>query len=209
MVEQLDTFLHAIGPLALLVLGLAATVEYVLPPFPGDSVVLLGGVYAVRGEQPVVLVFLVVVLGSVLGAAVNYRVGAWLSARYERRPHLKPFLGITPEKLHHAEARMRQRGTWLLLINRFLPGIRGLLFVAAGASGMPLKRCLALGAVSAMAHSALLLTVGYVVGGNLERLEAFVRRFQTLTLWLVGLAALALAVRFLARRRSAAEPGQG
>ena len=52
MVEFLDNLISNIGLLGLLVLGLAAAVEYVVPPFPGDTITLLGGVYAVRGEHP-------------------------------------------------------------------------------------------------------------------------------------------------------------
>ena len=48
MVEYLDNLIAHIGLLGLLVLGLAAAVEYVVPPFPGDTITLLGGVYAGR-----------------------------------------------------------------------------------------------------------------------------------------------------------------
>lgn len=42
MVEYIDQLISALGPLGLLVLGLAAMLEYVVPPFPGDTITLLG-----------------------------------------------------------------------------------------------------------------------------------------------------------------------
>lgn len=206
MVAWLDVLIARLGLLGLAVLGVSAALEYVVPPFPGDTVTLLGGVYAVRGQQPWPLVFLVVVAGSVAGAAINYHFGRWLVRRFEQRPH-SSFWGITPQRLAAVQARMRERGPWLLLVNRFLPGIRGLIFVAAGAAHMPRRNALVLGAVSAMAHTGLVLAVGAAVGGNLEELERLVVRYQRAVVGLVVVCMLALLVRALARRRQGGEAG--
>lgn len=201
MLEAFDSAIQQVGPVGFLVLGLAAALEYVLPPFPGDSVVLLGGVYAVRGQQPYWLVFLAVLGGSVLGALANYSLGQWIGKRVERDPTRKTVLGLSMRAIHDAEARMRKYGDWLIAANRFIPGIRGLFFVAAGMSGMRRGRVLALGALSAAAHTALLLGVGVAVGGNAERIGELVTRFQNAILGLMVAAALALVVRWLAKRK--------
>jgi len=202
MVQLFDSVIASVGPLALVVLGLAAMLEYVVPPFPGDSIVLLGGVYAVRGQHPWYWVFVAVTVGSVLGAAINYAMGAWLAQRFHRRPQARPFLGMTPARLSSVEARMRRHGGWLILVNRFLPGIRGLLFIAAGAARLPLGKVLGLGALSAMAHSGLVLAAGMAVGGNLERLESWFTRYQRGMLILFAVGVLAFAFRAALRRRA-------
>ncbi|HEX8826315.1 MAG TPA: VTT domain-containing protein [Archangium sp.] len=203
MVEYLDNLITHIGLLGLLVLGLAAALEYVVPPFPGDTITLLGGVYAVRGEHPWPLVFLVVVVGSVVGAFINYQVGRWLVGRFERRPG-EAFLGITHARLESMQSQMRHKGPWLLLANRFIPGVRGLIFVAAGAAHMPRSNALTLGTLSAMAHTGLVLALGAAVGGNLERLESLMWRYQRAVLGLVLVGVVAVAVRALAKRRTPA-----
>ena len=186
MVESIDHFIMTLGMAGLLVLGLAAMLEYVVPPFPGDTITLLGGVYAVRGDQPWPLVFLVVTAGSVAGAAINYWFGTWLARRFERNPHASLF-GLTHAKLEEAQAKMR----------------RGDEDDAAGAARMPRRNALLLGAISAMAHNALVLAIGRAVGGNLERLEALVARYQLAVVVLVLIGALAVLVRMLARRTPA------
>ena len=203
MVEFLDNLISHIGLLGLLVLGLAAAVEYVVPPFPGDTITLLGGVYAVRGEHPWPLVFLVVVAGSVVGALINYQVGRWLVGRFERKPG-DVFFGISHARLEAVQSQMRHKGPWLLLANRFIPGVRGLIFVAAGAAHMPRSNALILGALSAMAHTGLVLALGAAVGGNLERLAALVTRYQYAVVGLVVVGVLGVLVRMLARRRAPA-----
>ena len=203
MVEFLDNLISHIGLLGLLVLGLAAAVEYVVPPFPGDTITLLGGVYAVRGEHPWPLVFLVVVAGSVVGAFINYQVGRWLVGRFERKPG-DVFFGISHARLEAVQSQMRHKGPWLLLANRFIPGVRGLIFVAAGAAHMPRSNALMLGALSAMAHTGLVLALGAAVGGNLERLEALMWQYQWAVLGLVAVGVVAVLVRALAKRKAQA-----
>ncbi|MFE8602471.1 DedA family protein [Archangium violaceum] len=203
MVEFLDNLISHIGLLGLLVLGLAAAVEYVVPPFPGDTITLLGGVYAVRGEHPWPLVFLVVVAGSVVGALINYQVGRWLVGRFERKPG-DVFFGISHARLEAVQSQMRHKGPWLLLANRFIPGVRGLIFVAAGAAHMPRSNAMILGALSAMAHTGLVLALGAAVGGNLERLEALMWRYQWAVIGLVAVGVVAALVRALAKRKAQA-----
>lgn len=201
VLEAFDSAIRQVGPAAFFFLGLAAMLEYLLPPFPGDSVVLLGGIYAVRGQQPYWLVFVAVLAGSLLGALINFTIGQWIGARVERNPDRKTVLGLSMRSLHDAEARMRRYGGWLIATNRFIPGIRGLFFVAAGMSGMPRGRVMALGALSAAAHSALLLLLGVALGGNFERISALLGGWQRAAFGLMAVAALALAVRWMSRRK--------
>lgn len=203
MLETLDSWIVAVGPLAFFALGLAALLEYVFPPFPGDTILLLGGIYAVRGDKPWYLVLLVITCGSVIGAALNYWVGMKLAGRFEHRK--KPLFGLTHTRFHNLQARMRRRGTLLLLANRFMPGVRGVIFLAAGAAMIPLPRVLGLGAVSALAWNMLVLGAGIAVGGNAERLEDWLTRYQTAAVGLFVVAALAAAVRWWMRRKRPAE----
>jgi membrane protein DedA with SNARE-associated domain len=204
MVERLDSLIAAVGPLGYLVLGLSALLEYVVPPFPGDTVVLLGGVYAVRGQKPWALVLAVVTLGSVLGAAVDYYLGLRLARRMERQPQF----GLRHPHLARLQERMRRRGMLLIAFNRFMPGVRPLLFVAAGGAGMPFRRVMAWGAFSAALWNSLIMAVGYALGGNAERLEVLVSRYNEAAWLALGAVVLVVGVRFLwkALRRPSKEP---
>lgn len=203
--QQVDALIAAVGPTAFLVLGVAAALEYVIPPFPGDAIVLMGGIYAARGQQPWFWVLAVVTAGSMVGATLNYKLGQFLDRKFERRLERKAFWGISLEKLHRVEQRMRERGSWLILFNRFIPGIRGAFFVAAGMSHMPLGKVLALGAVSSIAHSLLVLWAGIALGGNAERVGILLGHYQNAVIALFAIAGLGIALRWWMRRRYAGE----
>lgn len=201
MLEQLDSWIASAGPEAYLALGLGALIEYVFPPFPGDTIVVLGGVYAARGQKPWWLVFAVITLGSVIGAALDYWLGVKIGERLERFPDRRLPFGLKHQKIHEAQERMRRVGSLLILINRFLPAVRGVLFVAAGAARIPFGRVMLLGAASAMAWNVLLIGLGLLVGGNAERLESLLRTYQVAVGAVLMIAALGLGVRFILRRR--------
>jgi membrane-associated protein len=189
------------GDLAPAILFAATLVEYVFPPFPGDLVVVLGAWYAVDGALSWPVTFLSVTAGAVAGAWIDYRMGAALGLRIDRRAATRsPRWEV---RLARFEASYRRWGAWLLLANRFLPGIRAFLFVAAGASGIPLRKVLLYGAVSAALWNVFLLGVGALAVENVEELVDLFDRY-THAVWtaLAAAAVAALAVALWRRRRA-------
>jgi len=195
----LQRAIEATGPWAPLLLFGAAFVEYVFPPFPGDLLVVLGAWYAVHGELSWPVVYGAVTAGAVVGAWMDHQVGIWLGARLEHSPTAARLL--SPAQLGRFEAAYRRWGFWLLLLNRFFPGVRGFLFLAAGASGVPVGRAMLLGGISAAVWNGLLLAVGAVVTTNLDELVMLVDRYTRLAGALVGVVVVALLLRALWQRR--------
>lgn len=188
------------GPLAPAILFAATLVEYVFPPFPGDLVVVLGAWYAVEGQVSWPVAFAAVTAGALVGAWIDYRVGAALGPRLDRRLARRSVL--SEQRLLNFEASYRRWGALLLLANRFLPGVRAFLFVAAGASGIPLRRVLLLGGISALAWNALLLGVGALAVHNAQELVRFVEQYTRIAWGVLG-AGAAVAAAVLLWRRSA------
>ena len=202
--ETLLEVVRQTGPWALAVLFAAALVEYVFPPFPGDLIALTGAFWAVHGVLPLPLVFLAVTAGSVAGAALDYYLGAKLEKAAEQRPG--GFLSrrvLPPARVRKIHDAYQRHGDLLILVNRFLPGIRGLFFLAAGSAGMPFRRILFFGTISAGAWNALLLAAGWAVGDNLSRLLDLFRTYSVAAWIALGLAALGLLVKWAAGRSDA------
>lgn len=200
VVELFDTWIRSLGLLGYPLLGLAALIEYLFPPFPGDTISLLGGVYAARGERSYALVLVALTVGSLLGIAANWRVGKAIGGRVDALPDGKLMLGITHAHVRRAQEVMRRRGVILLVLNRFMPSFRSVLFLAAGASNMPFGRVLALGTVSALLWNGLLLFAGVEVGDHAERIEAFLWRFRLIGFGVLAVVGLVWLVNLLVKR---------
>ncbi len=167
--------------LSLSVLFLSATIEYIFPPFPGDTVVLAGAVLASVGGWDLWPVLVACTGGSLLGAWLDFQVGL-AAARRRDDGRLGERISQSPG-LDRILAGYRRWGPAFLAINRFMPGIRALFFVAAGMARMRPGPVLAWAAVSALAWNALLVAIGTALGTNLDRLEALTRTYA-LVLWI-------------------------
>ncbi len=189
------------GPAAPAVLALATFVEYVFPPFPGDLVVVLGAWYAVQGELSWPAAFASVMAGAIAGAWVDYRVGVSLGRRIDRRAARRS--AMTEERLARFEASYRRWGSLLLVANRFFPGVRAFIFLAAGASGIPLRKVLLLGAISAALWNVALLAAGAFLARNVDELVDVVERYTHIAYAALALAAAAAIVALVLRRRRA------
>jgi membrane protein DedA with SNARE-associated domain len=201
--RQLADLVAAAGPWAPLLLFSAALVEYVFPPFPGDLVVVFGAWFAVHGDLSWPVTFVAVTAGAVAGAAIDHRIGVALGRRlngaWARR------LGLDVGKIERFEAGYRRWGAWLLLANRFLPGVRGFLFLAAGASGIPLRTVLLYGGISAAVWNVALLLAGATIAHNMDELALLLRR-TTEAAWIAMGVAAVLGLAFWLWRRRAAPP---
>jgi membrane-associated protein len=183
------------GGFAPLILFFASFIEYVFPPFPGDLVVLLGAWYGVHGQLSWPATFLWVTAGAIAGAWVDYRIGAWLGPALSRRASAggHPFA----ERLARFEGSYRRWGLWLIVFNRFMPGVRAFLFVAAGAAGIPLRPVLLLGGISACVWNGLLLAAGAFLARNVDELILLFKTYTQVTWVLLGAVALLFAGRAL------------
>lgn len=204
---DLSELLSRTGAAAPAILFLASFVEHVFPPFPGDVLVVVGAWYVVHGHIPWPLALLAVTAGAVAGAWVDFLVGRSLGRRLDARAARKGVLSA--ERLARFEAGYRRWGVLLLLANRFFPGVRAFIFVAAGACGIPLRTALFFGGLSAVVWAGLLLGAGALLARNADELVLLFDRYTEIAWIVLALAALAAGAVALRRRRSGRTAPEG
>jgi membrane protein DedA with SNARE-associated domain len=187
-------------------LGVSAGVEYVFPPFPGDTVTLLGAALAGRGHFSIWGALGALTAGSAAGAAADFWLGVLVRRRRERRaaargPAAPP--GRFGAQVDKVVARFRRHGEVYVLLNRFLPGIRAVFFYAAALSGMSFWKVMLYATLSALAWNGLLLAGGAALGLSFERLLELARTYSVVMWVALGVVALGLVGRWLWKRRAA------
>jgi membrane-associated protein len=198
MTAALVALVAGAGPAAPLVLFGASFVEYLFPPFPGDLLVVLGAWFAVHGAISWPVAFLAVTAGAIAGAAVDHRLGRALARRLDAGAGRRG--PLSAERLARFVDAYQRHGGLLLVANRFLPGVRAFLFVAAGAAGLPLGRVLLLGGLSAALWNALLLAAGAFLARSLEDLRALLSSYDQVVWLALGAVAAAVLGAVLWRR---------
>ena len=155
------------GPL-LIILFMAIESSFI--PFPSEVVMIPAGFLAARGEimpagHPLLAVWLAIlcgVIGSMIGAFINYvlaaKLGRPLLYRYGKWFFLKP------EALTRAEEVFREYGELATFVCRLLPAIRQLISIPAGLSRMHVGRFSFFTALGATIWVIILTFVGYHFG---------------------------------------------
>jgi membrane-associated protein len=187
------------GPVGLLLLAGCAFLEYLFPPFPGDLVVVFGAFLVTSKGWSAPGVFGAVLAGSMLGFMLTFFAGRWLHKTEAR--WVSGWLGRARPKIDRLVDRFSRHGALYIAINRFLPSVRALFFVAAGMAQLSPWKVLAFGALSAALWNAMLFALGATVGKEWSSLQSIFVTYGEIAWGLLALLGLVLLVRWVWRRR--------
>lgn len=176
-----------VGYWSLAILFAAAALEYMVPPLPADSIVLGGSLVVLSGAFPFAVVAASVVIGGFCGALSHYLLGRWLvtpEGVVRGRDTIERLTG--QGSIDRFTLAFRRFGIWVIAVNRMFPGIRGGVFLAAGVSRLPVVPTMLLGLLSNVLWSLAILGVGILIGGNLEKLQAWIDVYKNVALGVMG-----------------------
>ena len=196
--QHLPGVLHSLEPTLnhygyLAVFGLVAIEDFGVP-VPGETVLILGAVYAGAGRLSVALVALLGFLGAVIGDNIGFAIGHFGGRRLVER--WGRYIFLTPERLDKATGFFERHGGKVIVVARFIEGLRQANGIIAGTTGMHWARFLLFNAVGAALWVALWVSVGYFSGNNINAIYDEATRYSTFLAIAVGV----LIVAFIARR---------
>lgn len=204
---QLPGVLHSLEPTLnhygyLAVAGLVLLEDFGVP-VPGETVLILGAVYAGTGRLSIFLVgllaFLAAVIGDNIGFAIGRFAGRQLVERYGR------YVLLTPERLDKATDFFERRGAGIIVVARFVEGLRQANGIVAGITGMHWARFLAFNAAGAALWVAVWTSVGYFSGDHITSIYNTATRYDAYFAAAVGI----LILTYIARRVRRARAPQG
>ena len=196
VLREVEPALDKYGYLA--VAGLVLVEDFGVP-VPGETVLILGAVYAGAGRLNVVLVglfaFLAALLGDNIGFAIGHFGGARLVERFGR------YVFLTPERVARATSVFERHGGKVIVVARFIEGLRQANGIIAGTTGMHWARFLLFNAIGAALWVAAWTAVGYFSGSHIDAIYNDATRYSAYLAIAFGVVVLALIVRAVLRRR--------
>lgn len=157
-------------------------------PVPSEAVMPPAGILVAEGRFSFWAVVLASTLGSLAGSLLSYEIGRRGAAPFVRRWG-KWFL-LSPHHLDQAHAFFEKRGLLAVFLARFIPGVRHVSSIPAGAARMPLVPFCVATVAGASLWNLTLLWAGITLGRNWERLLPYFELVQWIA---VGIAAVAAA----------------
>jgi membrane protein DedA with SNARE-associated domain len=203
--QHLPGFLHTLEPTLnqfgyLAVFGLVLVEDFGVP-VPGETILILAAVYAGTGRLNVFLVALLGFCGAVIGDNIGFAIGHFggrkLVERYGR------YVFITPQRLDTATRFFERHGGKIIIIARFIEGLRQANGIIAGTTGMHWARFVAFNAIGAALWVGVWTSVGYFAGNHIQSIYDSATRYSAWLAIALGLLLLALIVRHVVRARRA------
>ena len=143
-----------------------AVLDAFFPVVPSETMVIVAGTLAGAGDLNVVLVILAAWGGAVVGDNISYGIGKWAGEHTVRRL-------FRSEKAHKgfdwAELQLEERGSYIIVIARFIPfGRTAVTFTAGYTKGLPWHRFLRYDIVAGGLWATYATMLGYLGGKQFE-----------------------------------------
>jgi membrane protein DedA with SNARE-associated domain len=172
-----------------------AALQAVGAPIPGTTALVVAAAYAGNhGGLPIAGVIASAAGGALLGTCVGYALGRWGG---EPMLHgLGRRLRQPPERIKRWRGAFASNTGKFLFFGRFITGVRNVLGLVSGASGVPLARFVPICAAAAAAWAVINGLEYYWFGNAIANADTWVQ----VVLVLGGLVWLVFTLRFLRRK---------
>ena len=133
---------------------------------PGDSLLVVAGLFAAAGKLQVALVMLAFFLGSVLGDSTGYWTGRFMGKTLFNRESSFIF---KPSRVEKAKHFFEKYGPKTVILARFVPIVRTFAPLVVGAAEMPYRTFLTFSIIGGALWISSMVLAGYFLGGVIER----------------------------------------
>ena len=161
---------HLVETYGLIVVGGVILLESLGLPVPGETALIIASVYAGTSHPHLNIVEIVLTaagagfVGQMIGYVIGHEFGYWLLLRYGA------YVRITESRIKLGEYLFLRHGGKIIFVSRFVPVLRSIAGILAGANRMPWRQFLFANVVGALAWTAFFGFAAYMLGHQIERL---------------------------------------
>jgi len=163
--------------------------------FEGETFFILAGIAARKGLLNPYYVALTAMLGGFIGDQFFFALGRWRGAE------VFTWSSSIARKAVEARRLIRRHAVLLILLSRFLIGLRMIIPLACGMAGIPLWRFLLLNFVSALAWCLVFGGLGYLFGGIIFDQMDLIKGLQMVVVLVVAVLVVSYVLMKLIKRR--------
>lgn len=171
-----------------LIVTISAFIENIFPPFPSDTITLTAAFMAGHGELDYIPLFLAATAGGLVGAMTLYYLGRVKGRTFFVR-YNKFYLKL--ENMHKIERWFKKWGDLILIVSRFMAGIRSVVAIAAGVGNVPASRMTVFTLISFCLWYVVLIGGMLLLKSNWRKLVDIVKSYNII---LVIVSALVITV---------------
>lgn len=134
--------------------------------FPGDSLLVVAGLFAAAGKLNIAILVACLFAASVLGDSTGYFTGRFMGKRLFNRERSLIF---KPSRVNKAKVFFEKYGPKTIIMARFVPIVRTFAPIVIGAADLPYKTFISFSLIGSALWIGSMTMLGYFVGGLIER----------------------------------------
>lgn len=143
------------------------------PFLPGDSLLVVAGLYARKGDLDLGVLCLLLTPMAILGDGVSYYLGSKIGPPLFSRPRSRFF---RPEHVERARDFYDKHGGKAIILARFMPIVRTYVPVIAGVAQMPYRRFATFNVIGGASWVASMTLVGYLLGTMVPHIDKHIEK---------------------------------
>ena len=180
-------------------LFLLIVLESTLVPIPSELVMPFAGYLAQQGAFSLPVILVINCVAALIGSGICYWLGKTLGKPFLIK-YGKFFL-LRQKDIERTERFFASHGRATILIGRFLPVVRHVISIPAGIARMPLVPFFTQTFIGATIWGSVLIMLGYELGEKSKTVAEQLKHIDLIVGVVILTVVLALAIRFVIRRR--------
>jgi membrane-associated protein len=145
--------------------------------FPGDTLLIAGGIFAAEHRLPLGWLILTVTTATILGYQLGYYLGRSAGPRIFKR---RDGILFRADYLASTEKFFKRHGWQAVLFARFIAIVRTVAPLVAGLGKMPQQTFILFNIIGGIFWSAGLILLSYWVGQRIPNLDSYIKYFVLL-----------------------------
>ena len=133
---------------------------------PGDSLLVVAGLFAAAGKLNLVVLMITLFLAAVIGDSVGYLSGRKMGQTLFTKPRSRFF---NPKHIQKAHAFYEKHGGKTIILARFVPIVRTFAPIVAGAAEMTYRNFIFYNILGGFLWIISMLSAGYFLGALVEQ----------------------------------------
>jgi len=198
--QFIDFLILTIGSWGYLGILIAMIIESSFLPLPGELILIPAGVLIYRGEMSPWIVLVMGVVGSIIGALINYFIAISLGRRFVNyliKKYGKIFF-LNYDHVLKTEKYFDNHGEITTFTGRLIPVVRHLISIPAGFAKMNLGKFILYTGIGSLIYVGFTVFVGYLFGKNIEILK---QNMNVIAIVLVAIALIVIVVYVIVYRK--------
>lgn len=207
LLGDLILWMESLPPsLMYLIILVIAYGENVVPPIPGDMIVVFGGYLAGKAALSLTGVIVLSTIGGVAGFMTMFYLGRRLGSAIMQPDKYR---WLPKDQIATGRRWLNRWGYGLIAVNRFLSGTRSVISLVAGMARMQTRPVFVASTFSAAIWCGLIAWLGFIVGDNWEVVGEYLAVYGRVVFWLVVAIVAGYAGYRIFRRKKARVAADG